>query len=385
MKWTNKGHEFDEAAKDFKDKRPVYIYGAGAMGEDLFYRLSFCDCVKGFIDNNENIREYLGKPVYRIYEFLEEKKDAIVVVAASGITVQFMENQLRVSGYRDGIDLFNYYGFIRYYLPIYAMYAWNCVYFHSISVTTTFKCNLKCNACLAFVDKNKNPKHMEIEKIKESLDYYFRAVDFTDFMDIAGGEPLLYPHIENLVEYVGKNFRDKLHKIYITTNGTVIPSDNLCELANKYNIDFNIDDYSRSLGKDICKVQIIKEKCERFSVKYHINKVDSWIDLSFGKRDNSHFTDKQLEKYFISCQQEWPELFESKIYYCDYSTYAARAGVFDLHEEESYDLKLHTDEKRMELFEYGRGYSEKGYVEMCKHCGGYLGANTCQTQVARQV
>lgn len=101
--------------------------------------------------------------------------------------------------------------------------------------------------------------------------------------------------------------------------------------------------------------------------------------------DNSSLSEDELVSYFIACQQEWPELYNSRIHYCDYSTYAARAGIIEEYEDEAFHLKEFTQERRMELFEYGRGFSEKGCVEMCKCCAGYHGINQNFVNVAEQV
>lgn len=386
MKWKNKGHEFDKIGTNFKKNMMVYIYGAGENGTNLFYKLGFADCVAGFIDNDSKYKNqmYLGKPVLSIIDFLEKKPmDVIIVVTNTSFVGQFMLNQLRQIGYQEGINLFEVRAFERYYLPIFAMYSWDKLYYSSISITTTFRCNLKCKACLAFVPYNKNPQDEDINNIKESLDLFFKSVDFVDFIDIAGGEPLLYPYLLELLIHIGENYREKINKIFITTNGTIIPSNEICDLVKKYDYTIKIDDYSLTIGKR-SKIEEIEVKLKNKEVNYLIFRVDNWIDLDIKNTDNAHMSETELENYFIACQQEWPELFDKKLFYCDYSTYAARAGMIELYDDEAFDLEKVTYEKRMELFEYGRGYSEKGYVEMCKRCAGYHGINMSSVEAAGQ-
>ena len=52
--------------------------------------------------------------------------------------------------------------------------------------------------------------------------------------------------------------------------------------------------------------------------------------------------------------------------------------------EEVYDLNKYTEKDRMILFEYIKGYSEKGYYEMCKTCAGYWGTNRNIVKAAEQ-
>lgn len=386
MKWKDKGHEFDIIGHKMGKHKKIYIYGCGAWGTEVYERLQFADCVAGFIDNSVKYQTqgFRGHSVESIQKFLTSfKKDAIIVIAVEEDT--YLKLQLLQAGYELGVNLFDYKSFIHFYLPIYAMYSWDVLYYYSISITTTFVCNLKCQACLAFVPQNRHPKHMELSMLKSSIDDFFKAVDFVDFMDIAGGEPLLYPEIESLIEYVGSHYRSKIRKLYVTTNGTLLPSEHLCKLMNQYNGLFNIDDYTNSISSDRCILSEIEKMCKKYNCNYRINTVDKWIDLSFGKANNTILSEDELAAYFIACQQEWPELYDSKIFCCDYSTYAARAGLINLYKDEAFDLEKYDSQKRMELFEYGRGYSEKGYVEMCKQCAGYLGINRNYVEVAEQV
>ena len=41
MKWTNKGHQFDEIGKMLQNKRIFYIYGAGENGKHVLEHIKF--------------------------------------------------------------------------------------------------------------------------------------------------------------------------------------------------------------------------------------------------------------------------------------------------------------------------------------------------------
>lgn len=388
MIWKNKGHEFDEIGKRFFEKEKVYIYGAGEDGRFLFSQLQFADCVAGFIDNDKEKQNtgYCGKKVESIHEFMKKKiGEQIVVVAVGQFLADYMMNSLRTIGYQDGINLFRKSDFYHYYLPIYAMYSWNCVYFRSISLTLTTKCTLNCNACLTFMPYNHEQKHYDLEMFKSSLDLFFQAVDFVEFIDIAGGEPLLYPYITEVIDYIGKNYREQTNRVYITTNGTIVPSDELCETMKKYDFMFNLDDYRDSTGDKLSKVPEIVKKLEQKKAPYQIKRVDQWIDLRIMETDNSYMSEEELRDHFVACQQEWPELYNEKIYFCDYSNYAFRAGIAKDYVEEAFSLTNYDESQKKMLFEYMMGYSDKGYVEMCRYCSGYHGTNTNLVESARQL
>ncbi len=87
-----------------------------------------------------------------------------------------------------------------------------------IQLQLTEKCNLNCSMCYernSSAYKN-NGAVLEISRIKEIID---ECSPFTPHYELFGGEPLLYPNIEELLEYIKK----KSSTVDIPTNGTLVP------------------------------------------------------------------------------------------------------------------------------------------------------------------
>nr|MCR5669034.1 radical SAM protein [Lachnospiraceae bacterium] len=76
---------------------------------------------------------------------------------------------------------------------------------------------------------------------------------------------------------------------------------------------------------------------------------------------------------------------DGKIFMCNYSAYAAVAGINVTEEDEYYDLKKYDDSKAKELIEFRLGYSKKGYVSFCKKCRGFSSKNQLVARAAKQV
>lgn len=153
----------------------------------------------------------------------------------------------------------------------------------------------------------------------------------------------------------------------------------------KHNFCFKVDDYRDDTGDKFSKIPQIIDFFEQLNVDYFIMKVDQWIDLRIMETDNSYMSEEELGNHFIACQQEWPELYEERIYFCDYSNYAFRADITEDYIEEAFPLRNYDESKKMLLLEYMMGYSDKGYVEMCRHCAGYSGINTNFVRPAGQL
>lgn len=385
MKWQNKGHEFDLVGSRFINPKKIVIYGAGDLGTKLVQTLRFADCVESFIDNDPEKQKNLcfGKKVESVIDFMKKPAgEFIVVVAMAAKDRVWPMQQLRVFGYREGEDLFDVDAFLKYYLPIYAFYGWNKLYFHSVGITVTTQCNLRCKGCLAFIPHNHNRKMYDVEMFKESLDSLFQHVDYVDIMQLSGGETFLYPQQEELIEYIGKNYRDKINVLYTTTNGSILPSDSLCESIKRNCVTVILDDYSDTVPQNIDKMKKTIEKLEQYQINIDINKVDEWIDLAPTTTDNSHLTEEELVNYYTSCCQPFIELFENNLYSCNYAQYAMRAELVEDSENDRIDLR--TISSASELLEFRMGYTEKGYLEMCKHCSGYWAINKNKVKPAVQ-
>jgi len=99
----------------------------------------------------------------------------------------------------------------------------------------TTKCNLRCEGCYRDLE---HPVHKTLEEVRADLEV-FRRLRKSDCMSIAGGDPLVYPHIVELVRMV----REMGWKPIINTNGVALTESLLAELkkAGAFGFTFHID------------------------------------------------------------------------------------------------------------------------------------------------
>jgi len=99
----------------------------------------------------------------------------------------------------------------------------------------TARCNLNCYGCYR---KNIKDSHKSMEQVKHELDV-FQSLRKTDCISIAGGEPLLYPNIVELVAEV----KSRGLKPIINSNGIALTKELLHELkkAGVFGFTFHID------------------------------------------------------------------------------------------------------------------------------------------------
>ncbi|MFH1198069.1 MAG: radical SAM protein [bacterium] len=106
----------------------------------------------------------------------------------------------------------------------------------------TAQCNLACDGCYR---KNVANSHKTIDEVKHELDI-FQKYRTSDCISIAGGDPLVYPHILELVA----DIKRRGLKPIINTNGKALTVDLLKELksAGVFGFTFHVD--SKQQGRD---------------------------------------------------------------------------------------------------------------------------------------
>jgi organic radical activating enzyme len=107
----------------------------------------------------------------------------------------------------------------------------------------TSECNLACDGCYR---DNEKDSHKSLEEVKHELDVFQRLRN-TDCISIAGGDPLLYP---NIIEIV-KEIKSRGIKPIINTNGKALTKEFLYKLkkAGVFGFTFHIDSKQGRPGK----------------------------------------------------------------------------------------------------------------------------------------
>ncbi len=382
MKWRNKGHEYDFVYGNIENKKRFYLFGAGDYGTQFIHTIGNNITIAGYIDNDPTKQGKVinGNICFSLEEIVLEKDEAIIVTMSQIARVKPVE-QLKMAGYVKNNSFF----VIEEFLSIYFAYKHNKVYFSSISFLPSTACNLNCKNCLNFNPFTNQFYVREWDDLKKDVDLFFSCVNYIMLFHVSGGEPFIYKHTADLIEYIDKNYGDRIGTLRTVTNGTIVPKDDILEKLSKCNIEITVDDYRKAVPRFDERFDQLIGKLEEYDIKYYINKVDSWIDLAPEKTDHTLWTDEKLEAHRESCNQSWQELRDGKLYSCNYAAYATVAGISGEQDyEEVYDLKQFTPDKKKELAEFRLGYTTKGYTNFCKTCKGFTPENNVNVGVAVQ-
>ena len=389
MKWENRGKEFDRSQKVsiFRSCENVYIYGAGEYGKDLYEKMYLLQDMITFIDSNQYKQEigYCERPVISPNKIDEiDSSKSIIVVAASIQNTPIIEKQLCMRGLEKIVFL--YAEFAQFWLPIFVKYRKDKIYFQDITILVTEKCTLKCKACAPMYPYLEQPRHRNYDELIEDIDSLFDSVDYVWDLIFTGGEPFLFPQFQKLIDYTLRKYKNKFHHVQIISNGSVLPHAEFRKLLSENKIYLSISDYTQNLQNDRL-VDIIKENIailQKDNVCIEIPKVEHWCDFGFANNIKKNLKDEDMTLFFDNCNSNCRAFHKKHFVYCVPAMYADI--VLSKKEEKQWDIdNFFIPNDRMELLEWQCGYNEKGHLEMCKYCNGYLTINKKYVPVGQQL
>ncbi len=383
MKWKNRGHEYDDMYQKISEKNRFYLFGAGDYGKQFMRIFKSEIQIKGYIDSDISRHGNMidGKMCNSLEDISLGENDGIIVTMSQAARVSALE-QLRALEYRKNTDYF----MIEEFLSVYHVYKNDKVYFSSISFLPSTACNLNCRYCLNFNPFAKQFYVREWKELVQDIDLFFSCVDHIMLFHVSGGEPMLYKYTADLLEYIDKNYGDRIDTLRTVTNGTIVPKEEILQKLSMCDVELTVDDYRNKVPQFNTQFEELIRKLEEYHIKYYINKADSWIDLAPERTDYTSWTEDKLITHRDNCNQSWQELRGGKIYSCNYAAYASVAGIAGEQDlEEIYDLSDFSSDKKKELVEFRLGYTTKGYTGFCRKCRGFTLENSEGVEPAVQL
>ena len=272
------------------------------------------------------------------------------------------QDKLISLGLTKNIDFCDY----KVYAALLPYYINNKVHIWRADIMLTEKCTLNCTFCNMYMPHFKEAKHRSLESIKSDLDLFFKTIDYVSIFHLVGGEPFMYPYVYEAIEHVGKNYRNKIGRLLITTNGTLTPKENTMQLLKKYKVLVSISDYTDEIRYNRRlenTVNLLKEN----KIEHFVRKDISWND--FGHPEIEKFKEtEEVKKHFQKCTAPYKGLNNGKYFYCHLNTSANLAGIIpDNSNDYIYLDKL---ENREDILKHDLGFLPLGYATFCKNCNG---------------
>jgi organic radical activating enzyme len=240
------------------------------------------------------------------------------------------------------------------------------VHIFQTDVLVTEKCNLACSFCNMFIPHYELPKHRDIQIILSDIDSYFNLVDYVSIFHLVGGEPFLHPNIKDIIEYILEKYSDKIDKFIITTNGTVLPREEILEVLKNNNVILSVSNYSNKLEKLKSKVDKVIDTYTLNNINHYVRNNIEWYD--FGDlRIKNNMSEEELINHFDLCTAPFRGLNDGKFYYCHLNTSAVLTKLFPLNDNDYVNL---SDVSSEDLIKFDLGFTELGYITFCDNCNG---------------
>lgn len=375
MKWRIQGKE----PYKFNIEKGVIFWGIGEIGHRIYRYGKESGLLRAYVDSNPEKKEWCEVPIWSFETMLRERENEIIVITVGHKYIKQISLKLKEQGLKENKDYIVYNDVLGMELYSRSSEKKDAVMIPVAQISLTERCTLRCKKCAHGCNYVNNDKtDLPLSEVYKSADYFFKYTDYCEEFVLIGGETFLYKNIENVINYIGEKYRDKINIFSITTNGTIIPNEKILENCKKYNMLIRISNYEKQLPRLKERHEQLIGKLEMYGVSYVLGDEETeWMDYGFETADYGD-NEKELIKHFDECKTHCREIQGSKYYYC---VMAHTAGKNMNHKgynpEDCLDLEqLDTNPNGKRIFlEYNMGYSEKGYLDMCRYCNGAKAKN----------
>ncbi|MCR5746288.1 MAG: radical SAM protein [Lachnospiraceae bacterium] len=237
---------------------------------------------------------------------------------------------------------------------------------HALEIKTTSFCTLQCRDCTHLIPYSRHPKHVPAENIVHNLKKIL-TVSRIGGLILLGGEIFIYPYLSELIEgYRQLNLNDKVGFIRVTTNATVVPSDEFCEIFKSFENGYVfISDY----GELSVKKQETIDKLRSFGIRVELGDTDlEWKDM--GGIERRDYSEEEVKQLFNVCHGSiYLHLYGDHLYHCYRAPILNDDGLAPHKVSDYLDLaNIEAAEFNKKLYAY---INEKPYMESCYYCDGF--------------
>lgn len=362
----------------------IIIYGFGRVAQRNIKKLKMDFNIKFIIDNNPDWQIIQDKCDIEIMSLKDAKpfiKSCKIVVATSSLAYESIKGDLLNIGMKEYIDFCR----LETFMPTWYWENKKEVCISQVLSAVTTKCTFRCRCCSNLMPYFKEQYEYNADDIFEDLSLLFKRIDYLASYYLMGGEPLLNKELPEIVSRICENFAHLIGYIQIITNGSIIPSEELLYVMNRYDVKVRISDYTRIVPYKSKFEEVIKA-FKRGGVEYSISDYKAWMDLGF-PHESLNITD-DLHQHMLNCSQGCHSVNDKKFYYCSTLWDAEKSGLYVLNENDYIDLRKSTGDleiDKIQILKYCLGVAENDYISLCKKCRGFGSDNIHRVRVAEQM
>lgn len=236
-----------------------------------------------------------------------------------------------------------------------------CMVPNMVLVMTT-KCSLKCEACANLMPYYHSPYNRDINEVIKDLDAVFTNIDTSVNLSLIGGEPFLYPDLVKVLDYVENN--KKIMFANITSNGTIVPTDEVLEKLKTSRVKVIFSDY----GIETQKIEAVKKLFEEKGIPYGYKKDLVWT--AAGPTNSRGKSIEQLKTEYKWCfsAKYCKTILNGRLYACSRAAHLTDLGYL---ESDIDYFDLNKDRSKSEFRKGIVDFYRQEYCMACDHCDHY--------------
>lgn len=180
--------------------------------------------------------------------------------------------------------------------------------FHVVNYHITNRCNYHCAYCFGKFNGQKDPTLNDAKKIVDNIALYFAQNNITDGrINFAGGEPTLYKHLDELIDYTS-SLRIRAS---IVTNGSLLTHERIRSWQGKVScigisIDSIVCNTNLTIGR-CCRNKVISlSQWSKLTKAIH----DCGIDLKINTVASKFNLDEDLSELYRALSPKKIKLFQ---------------------------------------------------------------------------
>ena len=203
-------------------------------------------------------------------------------------------------------------------------------YLRSIDIVITEKCSMNCESCCNLMQYYERAKNTDNEILK-AVEIMSKNVDHIAEYRIIGGEPLMNKQWAEITNGLADKFPDST--VYIYTNGTICPKDEVLQTLKGKKVHFYITDYDE-LSRNIDK---LIESLKKHNLGFYRKPAGNWVDCSQVKQHNRNIP--RLKQVFKECcAKRLYTMINGKLYTCPFISNAANLKAIPDNKADYVDL-----------------------------------------------
>ena len=211
-----------------------------------------------------------------------------------------------------------------------------------VEYAVTTRCSLHCRKCSNLIPYFNNPFDIELPEAKNEIRELLDCVDYIYRFKIHGGEPFLYSDITELLNWICGI--DNIGEIRISTNGTIIPHQNVIYALKNPKVIVFISGYSSKIAPRRDElIRLLNQNGVRIRDLHD----QVWNDT--GEVIYRNYSKQKLKEIIRNCSMaNCKTLRDHRLYLCSRCSNGDQLGFF--HEKRTADLsKGSIEEKKREI------------------------------------